>query len=149
MGSDSLQYGRFTSSSIALETSTVCELPISRLNELCRLIPSLQLQLLRILGKEIASDHELILLLGHRSAKEKIATFLLMLSHRYKALGFSQTEFNLPMKRRHIANFLGITNETVSRSLAELSHQGIITINRRNVVINKPNALQGIVDCCN
>lgn len=146
MGFDGFQHGRFASSSIALETSKVCELPLSQLNELCRLIPSLQSQMLRFLGKEIESDHNQILLLGHRSAKEKMVTFLLRLSHRYNALGFSKTEFNLTMKRQDIANFLGITNETVSRLLAELNHQGIITINRRNVKINNMDSLKIIVE---
>jgi CRP/FNR family transcriptional regulator len=102
--------------------------------------------MLRVLGKEIESDHNQILLLSHRSAKEKLATFLLRLSHRYNALGFSKTEFNLTMKRQDIANFLGLTNETVSRLLAELNHQGIITINRRNVKINNMDSLKVIVE---
>lgn len=142
MGLDSFQHGLFTSSTIALEMSKVCELPLSRLNELCSVIPSLQVQLLRVLGKEIASDHDKILLLGHRSAKERIATFFLMLSHRYSALGFSKTEFNLTMKRQDIANFLGVTNETVSRQIAELSKKGIITIKRRHVLINELDTLK-------
>ncbi len=148
MGFDAFQHGRFTSSSVALETSKVCELPLSQLNELCRLIPSLQAQMLRVLGKEIVSDHNQILLLGHRTAKEKMAIFLLRLSHRYNALGFSKTEFNLTMKRQDIANFLGITNETVSRLLTELHQQGIITINRRNIKINNMNALKVLVEDC-
>jgi len=73
--------------------------------------PALQMQMMRILGKEIASDHEQIVLLGHRSAKERVATFLLMLSRRYGALGFSGTAFNLSMRRQDIANFLGLTIE--------------------------------------
>lgn len=148
MGFDAFQHGSFTSSSVALETSKVCELPLSQLNELCRLIPSLQAQMLRVLGKEIESDHNQILLLGHRSAKEKMAIFFLRLSHRYNVLGFSKTEFNLTMKRQDIANFLGITNETVSRLLTELHQQGIMTINRRNIKINNMNALKVLVEDC-
>lgn len=148
MGLDSLQHGRFTCSTIALETASVCELPITHLNELCAQIPSLQIQLMRILGKEIASDHDKIILLGHRSAKEKMATFLLMLSHRYTALGFSSTTFNLTMSRQHIANFLGLTIETVSRQLTYLSQQGVITIKQRGVQINNLDLLNTIVNPC-
>lgn len=148
MGLDSLQHGRFTCSTVALETAAVCELPLSRLNELCAKIPGLQNQMTRILGKEIATVHNKIVLLGHRSAKERIATFLLMLSHRYAALGFSGTEFNLSMRRQDIANFLGLTIETVSRQLAELSRHGVVKIKQREVKINDLAILKAIVEPC-
>lgn len=148
MGLESLQHGSFSCSAIALETGLVCELPITRLNELCAEIPSLQLQLMRMLSKEIASDHDKIVLLGHRSAKEKMATFLLMLSQRYGALGFSDTEFNLSMRRQDIANFLGLTVETVSRQLAILNKSGVITTKQRGVQINDLNLLKSMVESC-
>ncbi|MDD5577831.1 MAG: helix-turn-helix domain-containing protein [Methylobacter sp.] len=148
MGLDSLQHGRSTCSTVALETGMVCEVPLSRLNELCTEIPGLQIQMMRILGKEIASDHDQIVLLGHSTAKKRMATFLLMLSRRYGALGFSNTAFNLSMRRVHIANFLGLTIETVSRQLAELGKQGIITIKQRDVQINDLDLLKAIVEHC-
>ncbi|MFI3136791.1 MAG: fumarate/nitrate reduction transcriptional regulator Fnr [Methylococcaceae bacterium] len=148
IGLDALQYGHYTCSTIALETALVCDLPLSQLNELCGKIPSLQVQMTRILGKEIASDHDKILLLGHRSAKERIATFLLMLSSRYCTLGFSSTEFNLSMRRQDIANFLGLTIETVSRQLAELTKIGIITVKQRGIQINDLALLKAIVQPC-
>ncbi|MDD2722599.1 MAG: helix-turn-helix domain-containing protein [Methylovulum sp.] len=148
MGLDALQHDRFSCSTIALETSTVCEVPLSRLNSLCNEIPGLQMQMMRILGKEIASDHDTIVLLGHRTAIERVATFLLMLSQRYAALGFSSTTFNLSMRRQDIANFLGLTIETVSRQLAELSKQGIITVKQRIIKINDLPSLKTIVNPC-
>jgi len=146
MGLDVLQSGRFTCSIVALETGSVCEVPLSHLKELCTEIPGLQTQLIRILGKEIASDHDKILLLGHRSARARMATFLLMLSIRYGALGFSSTEFNLSMRRHDIANFLGLTIETVSRQLADLSKNGIISVQRRSVQIINLELLKSIVE---
>ncbi|MGZ8136655.1 MAG: fumarate/nitrate reduction transcriptional regulator Fnr [Methylococcaceae bacterium] len=148
MGLDALQNECFTSSAMALETGVVCEVPLSLLNKLCAEIPGLQIQMMRILGKEIASDHDKIVLLGHRSAKERMATFLLMLSRRYDALGFSGTEFKLSMRRQDIANFLGLTVETVSRQLAELSKLGVITVKQRGVQINDPVLLKAIVEPC-
>ncbi|MFZ2451008.1 MAG: helix-turn-helix domain-containing protein [Methylovulum miyakonense] len=148
MGLDALQSGRYSCSTIALETGSVCEVPLSRLNELCSEIPGLQIQMMRILGKEIASDHDKIVLLGHRTAKERVATFLLMLSRRYGALGFSGTTFNLSMRRQDIANFLGLTIETVSRQLAELSKQGIIIVKQRGVEIIDLPLLTTIVEPC-
>ena len=148
MGLDALQHGRYTCSIISLETSMVCELPLARLNELCTEIPGLQSQMLRVVGKEIASDHDKILLLGHRSAKERLATFLLMLSRRYGSLGFSSTEFNLSMSRQDIANFLGLTVETVSRQFTELNKNGIILAKQRSILITNMAQLQTIVKPC-
>jgi CRP/FNR family transcriptional regulator, anaerobic regulatory protein len=148
MGLDSLQNGRFHCSVVALETATVCELPLPRLNELGNKIPSLQAQLMRMVGAQIVSDHDKIVLLGNRSATEKMATFLLMLSQRYSALGYSGTEFNLTMRRNDIANFLGLTIETVSRQIGALSKQGVITVRQRGVLINNLDTLKTIVEPC-
>ena len=148
MGLDALNHERFTCSAVALETGSVCELALSRLNDLCSKIPNLHMQMLRILGKEIASDHDLIVLLGHHSAKERMAIFLLTLSCRYGALGFSSTEFNLSMPRHDIANFLGVTAETVSRQLADLGKLGVITVKQRGVQFNDLDLLKAIVEPC-
>jgi CRP/FNR family transcriptional regulator len=148
MGLDSLKNGRFHCSVVALETATVCELPLPRLNELSNKIPSLQAQLMRVIGTQIVSDHDKIVLLGNRSATEKMATFLLMLSQRYGALGFSSTEFNLTMRRHDIANFLGLTIETVSRQLASLNKKGVVTVKQRGVHIDNMDSLKTIVEPC-
>lgn len=148
MGLDALKDGHLHCSVIALETASVCELPLQDLNELCSHIPSLQSQLMRIIGTQIVSDHDKIVLLGNRSAQEKMATFLLMLSQRYNALGYSGTEFNLTMRRHDIANFLGLTIETVSRQLGNLSKIGIITVKQRGIQINNLDSLKTIVEPC-
>lgn len=148
MGLDALQNGRFHCGVVALETATVCEVPLTRLNELCNHIPSLQAQLMRIVGTQIVSDHDKIVLLGNRSAAEKMATFLLMMSQRYSALGYSGTEFNLTMRRHDIANFLGLTIETVSRQLRHLSQKGIITVKQRGIHITNLGSLKTIVEPC-
>lgn len=148
IGLDALNNERFSCSTIALESSSVSELTMSHINELCSRTPSLQLQMLRILGKEIASGHNLIVLLGHHSAKERMAVFLFSLSCRYGALGFSKTAFNLSMRRHDIANFLGLTAETVSRQLADLHQLGVVTVKRRSVQINDLDLLKAIVEPC-
>ncbi len=147
MGLEAFQHGRFNCSTLALETASVCELPLRELNNLCAAIPSLQHQVMRILGQEITSDHSKILL-GHRPARQRMATFLLMLSKRYASLGFSSTLFNLTMSRYDMANFLGLTIETVSRQLGSLGQLGIITVKQRCIQINDLEALQTLADIC-
>ncbi len=147
MGLEAFQHGRFSCSTQALETASVCELPLTELHALCAAIPSLQYQVMRILGKEIKSDHDKILL-GHRPAKQRMATFLLMLSRRYAALGFSSTLFNLTMSRYDMANFLGLTIETVSRQLRALGQLGVITVKQRCIQINDLDELKALAEIC-
>lgn len=147
IGLDALrQGGRHHCSAVALETASVCELPINRLNELSAKIPKLQSQFLRIIGSQIVSDQVTIVLLGNRSATVKVAAFLLAMSRRYKALGYSGTEFNLTMPRHNIANFLGLSIETVSRQLGSLSNSGAISIKNRGVQIKNLTLLEAIVE---
>jgi CRP/FNR family transcriptional regulator len=148
IGLDALFDGRYTCSVDALETSSVCELPLTRLNELCAKIPNLQYQLTRILSKEITTNHEQMFLLSNNSAKIKVASFLLMLSKRYGALGYSHTHFNLSMPRQTIASFLGLSNETVSRQLTSLCKEKIILVNQRAIQINDFGLLQAIIEPC-
>jgi CRP/FNR family transcriptional regulator len=148
MGLDALFEGRFSSSVDALETSSVCELPLTRLNELCTEIPNLQYQLTRILSKEISANHEQMILLGQNSAKIKMATFLLMLSKRYSALGYSSTAFNLSMRRQDIGNYLGVSHETISRQLSVLIKENIITVNHRAIKILDLDLLKAIIEPC-
>ncbi len=144
MGLDALFDGKFVYNVKALETSSVCELPLTRLKELCVQMPSLQHQLNRILSKEISDIHQQLSILGHTSAKAKMAMFLLMLSKRYASLGYSNTTFNLSMRRQDIGNFLGLSNESISRQLTALSKEKIISVQQRAINIIDLNLLQSI-----
>jgi CRP/FNR family transcriptional regulator, anaerobic regulatory protein len=144
MGLDALQKGSFRCSAVALETSAVCELPMTRLNDLCTKIPRLQSQLLHIIGTQISLHQEHVALLGNQSASAKLGAFLLMLSQRYSALGYSSTEFNLSMDRHDIASFLSLTVETVSRQLTKLKDAGIVSVKRRGVQINNMDSLRAV-----
>jgi CRP/FNR family transcriptional regulator len=146
LGFDGLSDGHYTSNSVVLETSCVCALPYERLEELCHTTPGLHKQIMRVVGREITFDHQMLLLLGKRSADARLATFLLSLSKRYKARGLSATEFNLPMSRQDIGNYLGLAIETVSRLFAHFQEQKILTVSRRRVVLHDLERLTGRVD---
>jgi CRP/FNR family transcriptional regulator, anaerobic regulatory protein len=149
MGLDALHLSeRHHSSAVALETASVCQLSLPLLNDLCASIPKLRNQFMRMIGTQIISDQNNMVLLGNRSATEKVATFLLMLSQRYNALGYSAKEFNLSMPRHNIANYLGLSLETVSRQLGYLTKKGAISIKHRGVQISNMHLLINIVDPC-
>ena len=148
LGLDGMEDGTYASNALVLETSSICELPFSRIEELCQSLPGLHRQLMRVVGKEITSDQRMLLLLGKRSAEERLATFLLSLSKRYQARSLSPTEFNLPMSRQDIGNYLGLAIETVSRLFAHFQDIGVLKVNRRQVVLTDLEKLTAMVEGC-
>jgi CRP/FNR family transcriptional regulator len=148
VGLDGMSDGQYGSYSVALETSSVCQLPFSQLDELCAEIPSLHRQMMRVVGKEVTADHSMLLLLGKRSADERLAAFLLNLSSRYKTRGLSATEINLPMSRQDIGNYLGLAIETVSRLFAHFQDQKLLRVNRRQITLLDMARLQEIFEGC-
>ncbi|MFV1974041.1 MAG: fumarate/nitrate reduction transcriptional regulator Fnr [Thiohalobacterales bacterium] len=148
VGLDGLNNGHYVSNSIALETASVCAMPYDHLENLCRDLPSLQRQVMRIVGKEVTADQEMLMLLGKRSAEERLAAFLVSLSIRYQSRNLSATEFNLPMSRQDIGNYLGLAIETVSRLFAHFQEQKLLTVNRRAVVLTDLERLKGMVEGC-
>lgn len=77
---------------------------------------------------ELAAAEEHMLLLGRRRSEEKIACFLLTMRERWAQLGKRSVTVHLPMSRRDIADYLGVTTETVSRTLARFARDGIILL---------------------
>ncbi len=100
---------------VALETTSICEIPFERLDELSASLPQLRRQLMRIMSREIRDDQQMMMLLSKKTADERIATFLVNLSARFRARGYSPQQFRLAMSRNEIGNYLGLAVETVSR----------------------------------
>jgi len=148
VGLDGLADDRYFSAAVTLETTSVCEMPFDSLESLCTRLPGLNRQLLRVASKEISSDHQMLMQLGKRSAEERLASFLLSLSRRYQTRGLSATEFNLPMSRQDIGNYLGLAIETVSRLFAHFVEQGLLHVNRKSITIRDLPLLQAMVEGC-
>ena len=147
-GMDGLAGGRYASASIALETTSVCELAYDQLNSLCKQLPGMHDQIMHIVGKEITADQQMLMLLGKRNAEERLASFLLSLSSRYKKRGLSPDQFYLPMSRQDIGNYLGLAIETISRLFARLQDEGILTVDKKLITICKQDTLAAMVDAC-
>ncbi len=116
-----------------LETTTLCEIPYSQLDELCSRLPGLQHQLVTILTKELEHHRELFLILGKKSAEERLAGFLANLAERYSQRGLSTSDFHLSMSRSDIANYLGLAVETVSRLFSRFQEDNILSVQRKHV----------------
>jgi CRP/FNR family transcriptional regulator len=135
LGMDGIGPERHTCSTIALEDSEVCAIPFARLQELAHEIPSLQRQFHRMMSREIVREHGVMLLLGSMNAEERLAMFLLNLSQRFAARGFSPSAFNLRMTREEIGSYLGLKLETVSRTFSKFQDEGLIGVQQKFIRI--------------
>jgi len=146
LGLSALAAREYTCEARALETTSVCMVDAAQFEELAQEIPSLQYQMLTIMSTQIRHDEELMLLLGKRSAEEKLAGYLVGLSRRYASRNYSPTEFQLSMSRGDIGNYLGIAEETVCRVLARFREENLITTHRRHVRLNDLKRLSAMAD---
>ncbi len=135
MGLDGVAHGKHASTAIALEDAEVCAIPYTHLNDLAGSSSSLKHIVGRLMSREIVREHSLMLLLGSMNAVERLAVFLLNLSQRLKALGYSPTEFHLRMSRQEIGSYLGMKLETVSRTFSAFQQQGLLEVDKRHIRI--------------
>ena len=119
----------------ALETTSVCEIPFERLDELSVQLPQLRRQLMRVMSREIRDDQQMMLLLSKKTADERIATFLVNLSARFRARGFSANQFRLSMSRNEIGNHLGFW--TVIYNLCRVLDSFVISTGIRIITVQR------------
>lgn len=144
VGMDGLATNNHSNSAMALETSAICEIPFSRLEELSVKLPSLQRRFFQLMSKEITNDQQLITLLSKNSAEQRIGALLLSISARNHSRGLSPKDFFLPMSRSDIGNYLGLTIETVSRVFSRLAKANVIELDKKHVIINDLDELKNI-----
>lgn len=147
-GLDAIGSGRHRCDAVALGECRVCELPFSSLAAVAAQLPSLQRQLLRVMGQSADRDHDHMDVLSRRQAGERIAMFLLGLGERYRRIGRPAHDFRLPMSRDEIARYLGLALETVSRSFSRLHDDGVIEVRGRRVRVLDEARLQATATGC-
>jgi CRP-like cAMP-binding protein len=104
--------------------------------------PELHTALLQAALREISAMQDHFMMLGRKTAMEKLASLLCVLDERVGEQHGQYRRINLPMSRSDIADFLGLTTETVSRSFTQLRKSGVIAIdNMHTIIIQKPTAL--------
>jgi CRP/FNR family transcriptional regulator, anaerobic regulatory protein len=124
----------------ALTDAELCVFSRSAFDGFARQHPDLEHKLLRRTFDELDRAREWMLLLGKKTASERVATLLLEMSARLGEQGCNAgtdalNRFELPLDRQQIADMLGLTIETVSRQLARLKAQGLIDLPNRKLVI--------------
>ena len=145
LGLDGIGSERHTCDAVALEDSQVCVIPYEQLEALSREFSDLQRQFHKIMSREIVRDHGVMLLLGSMRAEERLAAFLLNLTQRLRARGFSPSSLVLRMTREEIGTYLGLKLETVSRCFSKFQDDGILAVKQRQIQVLDPAALRRIV----
>lgn len=113
----------------ALEQSQLCAFPRSRFDDFTDDSAELERELYRLAAHELAAAQQQMVLLGRKTAAERVASFFLVLAERAERRSGRDVRFiELPMSRSDIADYLGLTKETVSRVLALLKRKRLIRL---------------------
>jgi CRP/FNR family transcriptional regulator len=127
----------------AVTSVTVCRFTRSAFLVFVDCKPHLLRRLHEFAGHELSLAQEQMLLLGRRAAEEKVAAFLLNLQSRYGRIGAMSVTVPLPMSRQDIADYLGLTIETVSRTMTRLARDKALVIVPDGVrLLDKPRLEQ-------
>ena len=145
LGLDGIGTDRHTCDAVALEDSQVCVIGYHQLEDLSRELSELQHHFHRIMSREIVRDHGVMLLMGSMRAEERVAAFLLNLTQRLRARGFSGSSLVLRMTREEIGSYLGLKLETVSRAFSRFQDDGILDVKQRQIEVLNMQALQARV----
>ncbi|MEO6032665.1 MAG: helix-turn-helix domain-containing protein [Burkholderiaceae bacterium] len=145
LGLDGIGADRHSCDAVALEDSQVCVIPFGRLEEISRDFDSMQRQFHRIMSREIVRDHGVMLLLGSMRAEARLAAFLMNLTQRLQARGFSASALVLRMTREEIGSYLGLKLETVSRTFSRFQDDGLLEVRQRQIRILDQPGLQRLV----
>ena len=130
IGLNAIDGETYPCNAVALDTVMLCRFSFPKISVLAARLPGLQQHLFRLMSRDIGNAS---LLAGDYTADQRMAAFLLGLSRRLAARGFSPDRFQLTMARTDIANYLRLAPETVSRVLKRMQDEGVLSVDRREV----------------
>ncbi len=146
LGADGIDSGRYRSNAVSLTESEAVILPFASRRRLADECPKLGALLYRVLSRELARVQDVAWTLGTLGSEGRVAAFLLSLSARLGALGYSSCSFDLCMTRHEIGSHLGLKLETVSRTLSALDRSGFIQVSNRHIDIVDTGGLRRVID---
>jgi CRP/FNR family transcriptional regulator len=141
-GIDGIHGKRYTAEATALSNCDIILIPFRKFALLGRSNPEMETAIYSVMSRELAREQAMIGMLGAMGAERRLARFLVWLSERFSAMGYSGREFNLRMSRQEIGNYLGLTLETVSRTFSMFDEMGMISVSQRAIIINDLQALK-------
>jgi CRP/FNR family transcriptional regulator, anaerobic regulatory protein len=121
----------------------LCCFPIADFNKVLKATPELEHRLFETTLDELDAARDWMLILGQKTAQEKVASFIYLLARRTEQTGCAHSRFEesheiritLPLTRADMGDFLGLTIETVSRQMTKLKQQGIIKLDGLRTIV--------------
>jgi CRP/FNR family transcriptional regulator len=141
-GVDGIQTKRYASETVALSNCDVVVVPFKKFIALGRSHIELEHAMYNVMSRELVREQGRVSMLGTLSAEARVARFLVSLSERFAEMGYSDKLFNLRMTRHEIGSYLGLTLETVSRTLSAFKEFGLIAVHQRSIGICDVEALR-------
>ena len=133
LGMEAIDAGAHSTTVIALDLCAIVEVPFESIEALAAENPAVARFLYHRMSAALRDEHGWMAALGLLNADERVAAFLLDLSQRFSARGFSARRFMLRMTRAEIGSFLGLTLETVSRVFSRFQKLGLLNVTRRDI----------------
>jgi len=141
-GVDGIHTKRYASEAVALSNCDLILLPFKKFTALGRAHIELEHAMYSVMSRELVREQAMVSMLGALSAEARVARFLVSLSERFAEMGYSSKLFNLRMTRHEIGSYLGLTLETVSRTLSAFNEIGLISVDQRSIAIKDADALK-------
>jgi CRP/FNR family transcriptional regulator len=142
LGMDGIHNKTHLSEAVALSDGELVVLPYKTLTAVITRHPTLEDLVYGAMSMELVREQTMIGMLGSLSAEARVAKFLVAMADRFEKIGYSRKAYNLRMTRHEIGSYLGITLETVSRTLSALDNIGYITVDQRTISIKDEESLQ-------
>lgn len=142
LGIDGICKNQYRSEAVALTDCDLIRLPASELFSSGRSCSDLERIAYWAISREVVKDQTSYALSHAAKSEVRVARFIQLQSECFASMGYSPRSFTLPMTRRDIGSYLGVTLETVSRALSALDHLGILKVVNRQIVINSSQALR-------
>jgi CRP/FNR family transcriptional regulator len=141
-GVDGIHTKRYTCEAVALSNCDLILLPFKKFTQLGRTYVELEHAMYSVMSRELVREQAMVSMLGALSAEARVARFLVSLSERFSEMGYSSKLFNLRMTRHEIGSYLGLTLETVSRTLSAFNEIGLISVDQRSIGIKDLESLR-------
>ena len=141
-GIDGIHTKRYASEAVALSNCDLILLPFKKFIALGRTHTELEYAMYNVMSRELVREQGMVSMLGALSAEARVAHFLVSLLERFADMGYSSKLFNLRMTRHEIGSYLGLTFETVSRTLSAFNEFGLITVDQRSKGIKDVDSLR-------
>jgi CRP/FNR family transcriptional regulator, anaerobic regulatory protein len=142
LGTDGIHQKKYASNAIALSHCNLVVVPFQVLTSLNKEYPEIEIAIYGMMSRELMRDQSQLNILGSRNSEVRVARFLISMSERFSHLGYSDKEFKLRMTRREIASYLGLSLETVSRTLSAFNQLDFIAVDGRSITLRQPQRLK-------